>query len=226
MIVAEIKPFKEIKQAVTDCKKICILGCEACVTICHAGGKKQVAEVASQLRLAAKLDGNAIEVKEDSVQRQCEWEFIEPLKEYIEDYDIALSFGCGIGTQFLAERYPKVKIFPGLNTTFMGAPIEPGVFVERCAGCGNCVLGSTGGICPVSRCAKNLLNGPCGGSKNGDCEVGNETPCVWQQIYDQLEGQNRLSLIESISPPKDWSTSISNQPRKMVLNHLKKINNE
>ncbi|MGR3220532.1 MAG: methylenetetrahydrofolate reductase C-terminal domain-containing protein [Candidatus Anammoxibacter sp.] len=225
MIVAEVKPFKEIKQAVANCKKICIVGCEACVTICHAGGQKQVAEVASQLRLAGKLDGNAIEVKESSVQRQCEWEFIEPLAEYIEDYDIVFSFGCGIGTQFLAERYTKVKVYPGLNTTFMGAPIEPGVFVVRCAGCGDCVLGSTGGICPVSRCAKNLLNGPCGGSKNGDCEVGNETPCVWQQIYDQLEKQDRLSLIDPISPPKDWSTSASNQPRKMVLNHLKKINN-
>ena len=223
MIVAEIKPFNEIKQAVSGYKKVCIIGCEACVTICHAGGHKQVSELASQLRLSAKLEGNNLEIKEDNVQRQCEWEFIEELKSYITDYEIVLSFGCGIGAQFLAERYPNIKIFPGLNTTFMGAPVEPGVFLERCVGCGNCVIGSTGGICPISRCAKNLLNGPCGGSKDGECEIGNETPCVWQQIYDQLENQNNKDVIEPISPPKDWSTSTNNQPRKMILNHLKKI---
>lgn len=223
MIVAEIKPFKEIRQAVSDHKTVCIIGCEACVTICHAGGKKQVSQTASQLRLSCKLNGNKIDVKEDSVQRQCEWEFIEPVKEYIDDYEIAISFACGIGAQFLAERYPHVKVFPGLNTTFMGAPIEPGVFWERCVGCGNCILGSTGGLCPVSRCAKNLLNGPCGGSKNGNCEIGNETPCVWQQIHDHLEKQDRKYLIESILPPKDWSTGINNQPRKMVLNHLRTL---
>lgn len=223
MIVAEIKPFDEIKQAVANYKKVCIIGCEACVTICHAGGHKQVSELASQLRLSSKLEGNNLDIKEDNVQRQCEWEFIEELKSYINDYEIVLSFGCGIGAQFLAERYPNIKVYPGLNTTFMGAPVEQGVFVERCVGCGNCVIGSTGGICPISRCAKNLLNGPCGGSKDGNCEIGNETPCVWQEIYDQLENQNSKDLIETISPPKDWSTSTNNQPRKMILNHLKKI---
>lgn len=223
MIVAEIKPFKEIKQNLSGSKKVCVISCEACVTICHAGGRKQVAETASQLRLAAKLEGNPLDVKEDAIQRQCECEFIEPISEYINDYDAIVSFGCGIGAQFLAERYRNIKVIPGLNTTFMGAPTEPGVFWERCAGCGNCILAETGGICPVSRCAKNLLNGPCGGSKNGECEIGNETPCVWQEIYDHLERQGRQNLIEPITPPKDWSTSANNQPRKMVLDHLTKV---
>lgn len=225
MIVAEIKPFKEIRQALERYKKVCIIGCEACVTICHAGGQKQVSEVAAQLRLAARLEGRPIEVKEDSTQRQCEWEFIEPIKEYVDDYEVLLSFACGIGAQFLAERFPHMRVFPGLNTTFMGAPVEPGVFVECCVGCGNCIIGATGGLCPVSRCAKSLLNGPCGGSKAGRCEIGNETPCVWQQIYDRLEAQGWQHLIEPVTPPKDWSTGINNQPRKMVLNHLKKIEN-
>lgn len=224
MIVAEVKPFEEIKRAIDGRKTVCILGCEACVTICHAGGQKQVAEIASQIRLSCKLTGDDVLVEEGSVQRQCEWEFIEEAKELLERCDVALSFGCGIGVQFLAERYPHVKVFPGLNTTFMGAPVEPGVFVERCAGCGNCVLGETGGICPVSRCAKNLLNGPCGGSKNGECEVGNETPCVWQEIHDQVERQGCMSQIEAIIPPKDWSVSSSNQPRKMVINRLRNVN--
>lgn len=225
MIVAEIKPFSEIKKNLGDSKKVCVIGCEACVSICHAGGKKQVEEVASQLRLASKLDGKNLEVKEDSIQRQCEWEFIEPVNESVNDYDAIVSLACGIGVQFMAERYPQIKVLPGLNTTFMGAPTEPGVFNERCVGCGNCVLAETGGICPISRCAKNLLNGPCGGSKNGDCEIGNETPCVWQQIYDQLDKQDNLQLIEAITPAKDWSTSTNNQPRRMVLNHLKKVEN-
>ncbi len=223
MIVAEAKPFKEIKENLAGYKKVCILGCEACVSICHAGGQKQVQELASQLKLAAKLEGSDIEIKEGGIQRQCEWEFIEPVNDFVGNHDAIISLACGIGVQFMAERYPQIKVLPGLNTTFMGAPTEPGVFWERCVGCGNCVLAETGGICPVSRCAKNLLNGPCGGSQKGECEVGNETPCVWQDIYDQLDKQGNLKLIEPITPAKDWSTSTNNQPRRMNLNHLKKV---
>ena len=220
MIVAASKSFQEIKQMLSGFKKVCVLGCGSCVTICHTGGEKQVTELAAQLRLSAKLEGRQIEVIEDSTLRQCEWEFIDDIKEIIKDCDAILSIACGIGVQYMAERFPKIRIFPGVNTTFMGGPTEQGVFWERCAGCGNCILATTGGLCPVSRCAKSLLNGPCGGSQNGKCEVSQETPCVWNQIYDQLDTQQLLGTMETIVPPKDWTTGMENHPRKMILEHL------
>ncbi|MDN3510129.1 MAG: methylenetetrahydrofolate reductase C-terminal domain-containing protein [Candidatus Jettenia sp.] len=220
MIVAASKPFQEIKQMLSEFRKICVLGCGSCVTICHTGGEKQVAELAAQLRLSAKLEGRQIEVKEDSTLRQCEWEFIDNIREVIEDCDAVLSIACGVGVQYMAEKFPKIRIFPGVNTTFMGGPTEQGIFWERCAGCGNCILATTGGLCPVSRCAKSLMNGPCGGSQNGRCEVSQETPCVWNQIYDQLDAQQLLKTMETIVPPKDWTTGAENHPRKMVLEHL------
>ena len=220
MIVASSKPFQEIKQMLSGFKKVCVLGCGSCVTICHTGGEKQVTELAAQLRLSAKLEGRQIEVREDSTLRQCEWEFIDNIKETIKDCDAVLSIACGVGVQYMAEKFPRIRIFPGVNTTFMGGPIEQGVFWERCSGCGNCILATTGGLCPVSRCAKSLMNGPCGGSQNGKCEVSQETPCVWNQIYDQLDTQQLLATMETIVPPKDWTTGMENHPRKMILEHL------
>ena len=157
MIVAASKSFQEIKQMLSGFKKVCVLGCGSCVTICHTGGEKQVTELAAQIRLSAKLEGRQVEVLEDSTLRQCEWEFIDDIKELIKDCDASLSIACGVGVQYMAERFPKIRIFPGVNTTFMGGPTEQGVFWERCAGCGNCILATTGGLCPVSRCAKKVF---------------------------------------------------------------------
>ncbi len=220
MIVADAKPFNEIEQMLSGCKKVYVVGCGSCVTICHTGGEKQVTELAAKIRLASRLKGKHVEVVEGSVLRQCEWEFIEETKNVVEDCDAVLSIACGIGAQYMAERFPNAKVFPGLNTTFMGGPTEQGVFWERCAGCGNCIISTTGGLCPVSRCAKSLLNGPCGGSQKGNCEVSEDTPCVWNQIYDRLDAQQLLSTMENIVPPKDWRTGAENHPRKMVLEHL------
>ena len=97
----------------------------------------------------------------------------------------------------------------------MGLPAEHGEWVERCAACGNCLLGLTGGICPIARCSKQLLNGPCGGSSHGKCEItcGDSQPdCAWQLIYDKLKAQGRLHLIMEITPPKDWRTSRDGGP--------------
>ncbi|MDR4506703.1 MAG: methylenetetrahydrofolate reductase C-terminal domain-containing protein [Candidatus Brocadiaceae bacterium] len=220
MIVAGSKPFQEIEEMLSGFRKVCVMGCGSCVTICHTGGEKQVTELAAQLRLSAKLKGKQREVKEASILRQCEWEFIKDTGEDVQDCDAILSIACGIGVQYLAERYPKIRVFPGVNTTFMGGPTKQGVFWERCAGCGDCLIGTTGGLCPVSRCAKSLLNGPCGGSQNGKCEVSQETPCIWHKIYDQLDTQQLLATMEDIVPPKDWSAGAENHPRKMVLDHL------
>ena len=221
MIVAEQKPLEEIKGLIGDAHKVLVVGCGTCVTVCFAGGEKEAGILATSLRMTSKIDGQAKEVEHITVQRQCEWEYIDPLREQIEDVDLVLSLGCGIGVQALAERYPKSIVVPGLNTTFMGMPTEQGVWEERCAACGQCLLGLTGGICPIARCAKQLLNGPCGGSQGGKCEINKDVDCAWNLIYDRLKAQGRLHLLMEIQPPKDWSTSRDGGPRRITREDLR-----
>jgi ferredoxin len=221
MIIAEQKPLEEIKGLIAGAEKVLVVGCGTCVTVCFAGGEKEAGILASSLRMATKLDGNGKAVTHVTVQRQCEWEYIDPLSEQIGQADTVLSLGCGVGAQALAERFPQAVVVPGLNTSFMGLPTEQGVWEERCAACGDCILGLTGGICPIARCAKQLLNGPCGGSQDGVCEVDPETPCAWQLIYDKLKAQDRLHLILEIQPPKNWSASRDGGPRKITREDLR-----
>lgn len=221
MIVAEQKPLEEIKDLIADAENVLVVGCGTCVTVCFAGGEKEAGILATSLRMASKVEGHPQDVTHVTVQRQCEWEYIDPLSEQIQDADVVVSLGCGIGVQALAERYAEAIVVPGLNTTFLGLPVEQGVWEERCAACGECILGLTGGICPIARCAKQLLNGPCGGSQNGVCEIDPEVPCAWQLIYDRLKAQNRLHLILDIRPPKDWSTSRDGGPRRITREDLR-----
>jgi ferredoxin len=221
MIVAEQKPLDEIKGLLADANKVLIVGCGTCVTVCFAGGDKEAGILASSLRMATRIDGAPKDVTHVTVQRQCEREYIDPLADSIREADIVLSIGCGIGVQALADRYPEKIVVPGLNTSFLGLPSEQGVWEERCAACGSCILGLTGGICPIARCAKQLLNGPCGGSQDGECEIGHETPCAWQLIYDRLKAQDRLHLILEIQPAKDWSTSRDGGPRRITREDLR-----
>jgi ferredoxin len=221
MIVAEQKPLTEIKNMLQGHDKVLVVGCGTCVTVCFAGGTKEVGILASSLRMASRLDGQAKDVAEVTVQRQCEWEYIDPLTEKLDDYDAILSLGCGVGVQTLAERFPNKRVLPGLNTTFMGLPTEQGVWEERCQACGNCVLHLTGGICPIARCAKQLLNGPCGGSQNGQCEIDPEIPCAWQLIWERMSALGLQEQLIQIQPPKDWSTSRDGGPRRIIRDDLR-----
>jgi ferredoxin len=221
MIVAEQKPLDEIKSLTADAKKVLVVGCGTCVTVCFAGGAREAAIVAASLRMASKLNGHEKAVADVTVQRQCEWEYLDEIAERVREADVVLSLGCGVGVQALAERYPNAVVVPGLNTAFMGLPVEQGVWAERCAACGQCLLGLTGGICPIARCSKQLLNGPCGGSSKGKCEVNPEIDCAWQLIYDKLKAQGRLHLLMEITPPKDWRTSRDGGPRKIVREDLR-----
>lgn len=221
MIKAKSKPIAEVKGLIAPYKKILVLGCGTCVTISFAGGEKEVAMLASSLRMASAMDGQEKTFAEATVQRQCEWEFIDTVAPEIERADAVLSLACGVGVQALAERYPNKVILPGVNTTFLGMAVEHGTLVERCRACGDCVLGLTAGICPIARCAKNLLNGPCGGSQNGKCEVDPSTDCAWQLIYDRLGRLGQLAHLAVIHPPKDWSKDFDGGPRKIVREDLK-----
>jgi len=198
-----------------------VAGCGTCVTVCFAGGEKEVGILASALRMKAQMNGGELETVEYTLHRQCEWEFIDPLKGELDGIEAIVSLGCGVGVQALAERLPGVRVVPGLNTKFMGLPLEQGVWAERCAGCGDCVLGLTGGICPIARCSKSLLNGPCGGSSGGKCEISADVECGWQLIYDRLKSLNALHLLEEINPPKNWSTARDGGPRRIVREDLR-----
>jgi ferredoxin len=221
MIVAEQKPLARIKAMLDGYQKVLAVGCGTCVTVCFAGGEKEVGILASALRMATRLDGNGVDVDEVTVQRQCEWEYIDPLAERLENYDAILSLGCGVGVQTLAERFPHKRVLPGLNTTFMGLPTEQGVWEERCQACGDCLLDLTGGICPIARCSKQLLNGPCGGSQHGKCEINPEVDCAWQLIWERMSALGLLDRLMEVQPAKDWSTSRDGGPRRIVRDDLR-----
>jgi ferredoxin len=221
MIVGEQKPLEEIKEIAANHNKILVLGCGTCVTVCFAGGEKEVGVLASALRMATKIDGHEKLLDEATVQRQCEWEFLDAMEEDIKRHDLVLSMACGIGVQAIVERFPEAVVAPAINTTFLGIPEEHGLWTERCAACGTCILHLTAGICPIARCAKSLLNGPCGGSQNGECEIDPDVPCAWQLIYDRLKSQGHLDHMLEIIPVKDWSTSRDGGPRRMVRDDLR-----
>ncbi len=216
MIVAERKPIEEIIDEVKDFKNILVAGCNECVTVCEAGGKKEVGVLASALRMAFMNEGKDVHIDEVTLERQCDHEYLEEIRSVMDQYDAVISLACGVGVQFMAEKYFNRPVLPGVNTCFMGATEERGVWAERCQGCGQCILAQTAAICPVSRCAKRLFNGPCGGSTKGKCEINAEVECAWQLIIDRLKELDRMDEYETLAPIKDWSTERAGGPRKVV----------
>ncbi|MGC8810308.1 MAG: methylenetetrahydrofolate reductase C-terminal domain-containing protein, partial [bacterium] len=212
---------KEILAMIEPFDKLIVAGCKGCVTVCAAGGEKEVGILAAALRLARHTQGRSLETKEVTLERQCDAEYLEPMREYADQYQAILSLACGAGIQFVAEKFRYHPVLPGVNTQFIGVTEEQGVWTERCQACGQCVLDLTGGICPISRCSKSLLNGPCGGSKNGKCEVDSEIACGWQLIYDRLKELGQLDKLEVIIPVKDWSKSRDGGPRRRVREDLR-----
>lgn len=205
MIVAERKPLEEIEAMIEGFNKILVVGCGTCVAVCMAGGEKEVELLAAQLRMKGKLEDKPRIVDEITVTRQCDKEYLEPLAKYIDEYDAVISTGCGAGVQFLAERYDHKIVLPALNTRFIGVAEGAGVWSQRCTACADCVLDQTGGICPMTICPKNLMNGPCGGTNHGKCEVDDEKDCAWTLIYNRLKKIGRLDYLKKIQPPKDYS---------------------
>ena len=216
MIMAKPKPIEEIIHEIKDFDNILVAGCNGCVAVCEAGGLKEVEILASALRMYFANQQKKIEIGEVSLTRQCDKEYLAELKDRIGAYDAVVSIACGAGVQFMAEMYSKMRVFPGVDTCFIGATEEKGVWSERCQACGTCILASTGGICPVARCSKRILNGPCGGSSNGKCEIDKEVPCGWQLIYERLKELGELKRFEEPTPAKDWLTSRDGGPRKLI----------
>jgi hypothetical protein len=216
MITGERKPLDEIMASIEPYKKILIVGCATCVAECAAGGEKEVALLASQIRLLSNKEGRALELKELTIDRQCIYEFIDQVTPIIDKYDVVLSLGCGAGVQAMAEVLSDTHIIPGLNTTGIAETKEQGLWLEDCRGCGDCKLDKFADVCPITRCAKSLFNGPCGGSKDGHCEVDSTVDCAWHVIVSRLEKTNRLDSMDEIEPPANWAKTQGKGPRKIV----------
>lgn len=216
MITGEQKPIEEIREMIAPYKRILAVGCASCVAECAAGGEKETGMLASALRIANKREQKDVVIEEKTLDRQCVNDFVIQLDEIIESYDAVLSLACGAGVQAVAEMYPEIPVIPALNTGFLGETREQGLWVENCLGCGDCMLYYFGGVCPLARCSKQLLNGPCGGSQSGKCEVDPEIPCAWQLIVDRLTAYDALDRLETIYPPKNWFKKQGGGPRKIV----------
>ena len=218
MIVAERKPMDELIELLSGYRKVLVLGCGSCVTVCLTGGEKQAEELAGLLNLAAKSKNLDLTADFASVTRQCDHEFLEdiPKEKNLADYDAVLSLACGVGVGFMSEQFPDVVVLPGLNTTFYGANTAEGIWAEYCHGCGDCVLAWTGGICPIARCSKSLINGSCGGTDKGKCEVDKDMDCAWLLIYKRLESLGRLDDLRKVRPARNWSTDRGKGVRRLT----------
>lgn len=212
--ITKQKPFDEIAQELAEENKIYLIGCGTCATMCHTGGKTEVLQMKDKLSEAGKsVTGWMV------IPTACDELTKDALDQNIKDVepaDAVLIMACAFGVQTVA-LYLNKPVYPALNTLFVGKEESPGHFVEICAQCGNCLLANTAGICPLVRCAKNLLNGPCGGSVGGKCEISPDIPCAWQMIYDRLAALGQLDKLDEIQPPRDWDTSRTGGPRTIVI---------
>jgi len=203
-------------------RKVLLAGCATCVAECAAGGEREVATLAPLLSLAFKEKGAELEIICCTIEKQCEWEFVEELAEPAAEADAIMSLACGIGVQALAERFADKPVYPGVNTSALTMREEAGVWASRCAACGDCVLGETFGYCPVARCAKSLMNGPCGGTrKDGKCEVDEDTDCVWNLIVERAEARGELEALAGVRDTKDWSNSRHGGPKKVIREDMR-----
>jgi ferredoxin len=216
MIVGNLKPLKEIIESLGDYKNIFVLGCGGCVSVCLTGGDRQAHELATELDHIRHYKTGKPKFTVHTIERQCEPDWLKDYLTIPENTDAVLSLACGAGVQTMAFFFESLPVIPAVNTTFMGSNVEPGVWQEMCRGCGDCLLGHTGGICPVARCAKTLFNGPCGGSSNGSCEVDKNTVCAWAMIYYKLKKTGQLHRLMKVREPKNWQPAGGAGPRKLV----------
>ena len=212
MIVVRLKPLEEIKSMLEGYQKILIVGCEGCSGVYEVGGTKQAEILKERLeRIEEKIS-----IKTISVPRQCDNEIIAKWLHDIDEFDAIFSLGCGVGVQTIADVYEDKPVFPLVNTEFIGMEDKKEKkLLESCQACGDCILAETGGICPITRCAKGLLNGPCGGQLDGKCEVGGYTrDCAWVLIWKRLKQRGRLDLFTKFRP---FRVNRQHPPRELKL---------
>jgi len=204
MIVTAPKPLDEILDSICPYRKVLIAGCDGCTQ--PPRGIREAKTLSQLLELGGKLRGKDFQFKVTTVVKQCD-SFLtaSALKPQMDGAEAVLSLACGAGVQTIAELFPDLPVLPAQNTHFIGVEDrEGGILEERCTACGDCLLARTGGICPVTRCAKGLLNGACGGARNGKCEMDPARDCAWELIFQRLEKQGKLDLLKEFRPPRNY----------------------
>lgn len=210
MIVTKRKVFKKILDMLKNYKNIFIVGCSYCATICMTGGEEQIQDMCALLKNNdKKITGTTVLEPACHIGRAKQ--FYQNHKDRLAYSDAVLAMTCGNGVQTIFEAAKGKPVFPALDAMFLGKVERRGVFSQNCSLCGDCFVHETAGICPLAICSKMLLNGPCGGSKNGKCEVEDKRDCGWLQIYNKLKSLGRLDNMRSIKPAKDNSKSIHPQ---------------
>ncbi len=206
MIKVKRKPFEEIIDAIQRYKNILNIGCGGCASVCLGGGLNEVNLLNKDIKRHFK-DKN---ISSYIIERACNGKFFPVLDEFIANnqVDCIISMSCSAGTQFMAERFPKIPVYPAVNTVAIGIDLDVGLYKEVCRACGNCIIGYTAGICPITRCSKSLFNGPCGGMMDGRCEVDPNTPCAWYEIYNRLKEQGRLEELSKIISFVEWKNQV------------------
>lgn len=208
------KPFEEILENLVKDSSLFVIGCGTCATLCQTGGVDDVAAMAERLTSAGKIvTGTAVP---PTACDEVTGEIRSAYKDQLKAADVVLVMSCAFGVQTAAAQLKK-PVVPALDTLFVGKEGPAGQYTEICMQCGQCVLSDTGGICPVTLCHKGLLNGPCGGTNDGMCEVGNGRECAWTLIYNRLESQGRLEHMSRYHPPKSHNAVL--RPGMMDLTH-------
>ena len=211
MIITEKKPLQELMDMIGDARRIAILGCGSCATVCATGGEKEIADLTEYLEAHGKTVV-ASRVADYCCMNMGVKTAMKKLNAGKPDAVVCMS--CGDGVQ-VAANHSEVPVYPSNNTMFLGEAVRFGLFEEACHLCGDCLLGTTGGICPITRCAKSLVNGPCGGARNGKCEVNPENECAWITIYHRLEKLGRLDLLQT--PRRDKGYEKTAYPRTINI---------
>jgi hypothetical protein len=223
LIIVQQKLLNEIFEMAKNFKSLLIVGCDGCASVIQVGGERQAEILKTLLEMNRKLKGEgALKVKAMSTLRQCDRQITaSSLHPVVEEYDAVISLACGVGVQTLADLYPAKVIIPANDTKFIGMhDTKAEKFIEMCRACGDCLLFETDGVCPVTRCAKSLLNGPCGGQAKGKCEVGGWTrDCAWVLIYNRLKEKGRLDSFTKLREERDFR--ISQPPRELGVSEEK-----
>src|SRR4030042_6485610 len=216
MIATKKREFNELMENIKIYKSIFLLGCSECAALCGTGGEPEVKAMKETLKSKGKEVTGTFVAKSGCQVLGTKAE-LKPFKDAIDKADCIMVMSCGAGTQTAVELYEDKPVLPSNDSLFLANMTRLKVFDERCSLCGKCILDKTGGICPITRCAKGLINGPCGGSRDGMCEVSKDTPCAWQQIYARLKKLNQLHILKESSQPKTKSV----HPRKQVSEDLR-----
>lgn len=221
MIITKKRDFQKLMENIKNYKSFFLLGCSECAALCGTGGEPELKAMKEALEAEGKEVTGMFVTKTGCQVLGTKLE-LKPFKEAINKAECIIVMSCGAGTQTAVELYENKPVYPANDSMFLGNMTRLQMFDERCSLCGECILHLTGGICPVTTCPKGLLNGPCGGTKNGKCELSPDIPCAWVRIYERLKRINRLEDMKETLEAKDWSKG--QKPRMLYAKGVDNIN--